>query len=187
MTVPAPRILAGALIVSGLVAAGIGAGFARAEESPRAPTPANYFDDDDDDEGGHPGFWAMRHRGDDDGPRAMRNPRSMCLLFTHGRAAALGWIESRLQLTPEQEPAWAAVEAAVKGETEKTLAFCGTLPESLKDATFPAKLEAASGMAQLLADGLGVAKAPVAALYAVLSEEQRKVLDEMGPPHRRDD
>jgi hypothetical protein len=85
-------------------------------------------------------------------------------------------LKERLQITAEQEPAWAAFEAAVSAKMEQRMAR--------RDAGRPSTVEErVARIRDRTATGLAVADA-MEALYGVLTPEQQAVADQyalMGP------
>ncbi len=87
-------------------------------------------------------------------------------------------LHERLKITPAQEPAWAPVAAAMRGNQAEV----GALIESRRAAktsgmTAVESLESYQRIAQAHANGLRNVIAPFAALYSTLSAEQRKTAD----------
>jgi len=118
--------------------------------------------------GGGPGGM-QRPYGRGMGPGGMRGPGTMM-------GSRLVLLKERLQITADQEPAWAAFEAAVSSKMEQRMAR--------RDAGRPSTVEErVARIRDRTATGLAVADA-MEALYGVLTPEQQAVADQyalMGP------
>jgi hypothetical protein len=95
-------------------------------------------------------------------------------------------VEGFVKFTPEQTAAWNDVVAtlrATRADLEKT---CGELLAETGTLTAPAKLDRAERMMELGLEAMRRLRPAVEALYATLSDEQKKIVDDFGPGrHRR--
>lgn len=148
-----------------------------AQETPPGPTAA-------DAPGWRMHRWMDREHRRGWMERGERSPRDMCNRVVDMRAAFLAGAESRLRLSAEQQPAWDAFEAAATANRDEVIAFCATLPDEAGRGTAPERLDQMTGGARLMLAMLEGVNAPFKALYVVLTEDQRKIVDEF-PMHGR--
>ena len=116
---------------------------------------------------------------------AMRNPQQRCEAGIARRAAMAAYMESMLNLTPEQRPLAQKVEAAMQSAAGKEHQLCATLPTDAKAAettTMMDRLNRREQMMQARLDGMKEVQPALQALYAALTPEQKQILDH--PFHR---
>lgn len=168
-------ILAGAaLLAAGAVAAPMAAWSADTPAQPAASAPAQPG-------GGHHGM-GERHHGW--GHRwAMRSPQQRCEAGIARRAARAAYVEALLNLTPEQRPLAAKVEAALQSAGDKERQICASLPTDAKaPATLMDRLNRHEQMMQARLDGMKQVQPALQALYAALTPQQKATFDH--PFHR---
>lgn len=171
------RTLRTAVLAAAGLAAVLAAGPLPAQETPPAPPAA-------DAPGWRMHRWAEREHRRGWREHGPRSPRDMCNRFVDMRAAFLAGAESRLRLSAAQQPAWDAFEAAATANRDEVIAFCATLPDEAGRGTAPERLDQMTGGARLMLAMLEGVNAPFKALYAVLTEDQRRIVDEF-PMHGR--
>jgi len=96
-------------------------------------------------------------------------------------AARLAYVETKLNLTTQQQPLWDKVQSAAQTEEQKERQLCA----SLKPGTESTMLDRMDRMQQFLSarlEGLQAAKPAVQALYQALTPEQQAILNR---PFRR--
>jgi hypothetical protein len=94
-------------------------------------------------------------------------------------------VEGFVKFTPEQTTAWndlVATLRATRADFDKT---CGEILAEPATLTAPAKLDRAERMMELGLEAMRRVRPAVEALYAKLSDEQKKIVDDFGPRHRR--
>lgn len=106
-------------------------------------------------------------------------PRAACAARVHLASAMLGGLHSRLRLTAEQAPAWAAFETAARAGAAEILAFCDTLPAERAPATLSERMARAERAMEVGLAALREVRGPLEALHAVLTPAQRAELDRM--------
>jgi hypothetical protein len=132
--------------------------------------------------GGQPGMGEHHHGW---GHRmAMRSPQQRCESGIARRAARAAYVESLLNLTPDQRPLAAKVEAALQGAADKEHQLCSSLPTDAKaaPATLIDRLNRREQMMQARLDGMKQVQPALQALYAALTPQQKQILDH--PFHR---
>ena len=122
-------------------------------------------------EGGH---FGGRHRG-------ARHGRGLDKICSHDHDERIdeliAFVDSFVDFTPEQAPAWADLTGALRASGDSVDAICDELIAAGKPATAP---EAAARIETVMAAGLDVVRElrpPFAAFYAALDAEQRAALD----------
>jgi hypothetical protein len=169
-------ILAGAaLLASGVVAVPMLAWSADTAPLPSAAAPAQ--------PGGEQHGMGEHHHGW--GHRwAMRSPQQRCEAGIARRAARAAYVEALLNLTPEQRPLAAKVEAAMQSAGDKEHQLCAALPTDAKaaPATLIDRMNRHEQMMQARLDGMKQVQPALQALYAALTPAQKAILDH--PFHR---
>jgi hypothetical protein len=99
----------------------------------------------------------------------------------------LAFLKTELRVTAEQAPAWEALAKAVHDAAESHNAMMQGMMASLDDETFrkmtlPDRLNFQETHLQARLDQIRSVKDAATALYAVLSDDQKKVADEIGLP-----
>ena len=114
----------------------------------------------------------MMRRGD---------PRERCIDRLAWRAARRAYIETKLNLTAQQQPLWDKVQSAAQSEEQRERQLCA----SLKSGAEPTMLDRMDRMEQFLSvrlQALQAAKPAVQALYQALTPEQQAIFNR---PFRR--
>ena len=114
----------------------------------------------------------MMRRGD---------PQERCIDRLARRAAHLAYIETKLDLTAQQQPLWDKVQSAAQTEEQKERQLCA----SLKAGAEPTMLDRMDRMQQFLSarlEALQTARPAVQALYQALTPEQQAIFNR---PFRR--
>ncbi|HEX3884581.1 MAG TPA: Spy/CpxP family protein refolding chaperone [Stellaceae bacterium] len=114
---------------------------------------------------------------------AMRSPQQRCEAGIARRAARAAYVEALLNLTPDQRPLAAKVEAAMQGAAGKEHQLCSSLPTDAKvPATLIDRLNRREQMMQARLDGMKQVQPALQALYSALIPQQKQILDH--PFHR---
>jgi len=114
----------------------------------------------------------MMRRGD---------PRERCIDRLAWRAARRAYVETKLNLTAQQQPLWDKVQSAAQSEEQRERQLCA----SLKSGAEPTMLDRMDRMEQILSvrlQALQAAKPAVQALYQALTPEQQAIFNR---PFRR--
>ena len=109
------------------------------------------------------------------------DPQERCIDRLARHAARLAYVETKLNLTTQQQPLWDKVQSAAQTEEQKERQLCA----SLKPGTESTMLDRMDRMQQFLSarlEGLQAAKPAVQALYQALTPEQQAILNR---PFRR--
>ncbi|SKA30197.1 LTXXQ motif family protein [Enhydrobacter aerosaccus] len=115
------------------------------------------------------------------GPRPGRQPADMCLDRMAAKAALVAYTKARLNLTSEQLGAWQEVETVLGGARQDERAACA---KPLPNPEQVDALQRNEGLRTRLAsqlDRLNKLDGPMHKLVALLSPEQRQVLDRLPP------
>ncbi|HEY1797444.1 MAG TPA: Spy/CpxP family protein refolding chaperone [Stellaceae bacterium] len=166
-------ILAGAaMLAAGAVAVPLAAWSADAPpEQPTTLAPAQ------------PGTDHARMMGEHHHGWAMRSPQQRCEAGIARRAAMAAYVESMLNLTPEQRPLAAKVETAMQTAGDKERQLCASLPtDANAQSTVMDRLNQRQQMMQARLDGMKQVQPALQALYAALTPQQKAILDH---PHHR--
>jgi periplasmic protein CpxP/Spy len=169
-------ILAGAaLLAAGAVAVPMLAWSADTPAQPAASAPAQPGGDNHG-MGEHHHGWG--HHG------AMRSPQQRCESGIARRAARAAYVEALLNLTPEQRPLAAKVDAALQGAADKEHQLCAALPTdaTAAPATLIDRMNRREQIMQARLDGMKQVQPALQALYAALTPQQKATLDH--PFHR---
>ena len=114
----------------------------------------------------------MMRRGD---------PQERCVDRLAWRAARRAYVETKLNLTAQQQPLWDKVQSAAQTEEQRERQLCA----SLKAGAEPTMLDRMDRMEQFLSvrlQALQAAKPAVQALYQALTPEQQAIFNR---PFRR--
>jgi len=114
----------------------------------------------------------MMRRGD---------PQERCIDRLAWRAARRAYVETKLNLTAQQQPLWDKVQSAAQSEEQRERQLCA----SLKSGAEPTMLDRMDRMEQILSvrlQALQAAKPAVQALYQALTPEQQAIFNR---PFRR--
>lgn len=117
-------------------------------------------------------------------PPAQVAPRDLCIDAVAGEAGGLGYMAVKLNIAAAQQPAWRRVEDAVTAGTAAKRKLCLALAAA-GDAAPPALPEAMAWQRDVLVAELAELQQlqpAIAALFDVLSPEQRAALTPPGPP-----
>jgi len=107
------------------------------------------------------------------------SPKAMCQDMVARRIGNRAYLKARLELKPEQMTAWNAFEKASDEASAKSNARCATLPADLKERpSYVDRLSMEEGAMKARIATIEAVKPSLAALYAVLSPEQKAVLDQ---------
>jgi len=114
----------------------------------------------------------MMRRGD---------PQERCMDRLARHAARLAYVETKLNLTAQQQPLWDKVQSVAQTEGQKERQLCA----NLKPGAEPTMLDRMDRMQQFLSarlEGLQAARPAVQALYQALTPEQQAIFNR---PFRR--
>jgi hypothetical protein len=119
----------------------------------------------------------------------MRNfsPKTMCEEHIARRIGNRAYLKSRLDLKPEQVTAWNTFEKAADEASAKEKARCASLPTEMKTLpSFADRFNRREEMMKTRVESLEAVKPSLMALYAMLTPEQKAILDRpmMGGHHR---
>lgn len=115
------------------------------------------------------------------------SPKSMCLDMAARRIGDRAYLKARLELKPEQMTAWNAFEKAADEASAKSMARCQTLPTEMKERpSYLERLTMEEDVMKARIATIEAVKPPLTALVAVLTPEQKAILDRprMGFAHR---
>lgn len=106
------------------------------------------------------------------------SPKAMCQDMVARRIGARAYLKARLDLKPEQMTAWNAFEKAADEASAKSNARCAALPAELKDRpNYVDRLSMEEDAMKARVASIEAVKPTLTALYAILSPEQKAVLD----------
>ena len=106
------------------------------------------------------------------------SPQAMCQDQVARRIGNRAYLKARLELKPEQMTAWNAFEKASDEASAKATARCATLPAELKERpNYVDRLSMEESAMKARVASIEAVKPTLVALYAVLSPEQKLVLD----------
>ena len=109
----------------------------------------------------------MMRRGD---------PQERCIDRLAWRAARRAYVETKLNLTAQQQPLWDKVQSVAQSEEQRERQLCA----SLKSGAEPTMLDRMDRMEQFLSvrlQALQAAKPAVQALYQALTPEQQAIFN----------
>lgn len=106
------------------------------------------------------------------------SPKNMCLDQVARRIGNRAYIKARLELKPEQMTAWNAFEKASDEASTKANARCTTLPAEMKERpNYVDRLSMEEDAMKARVASIEAMKPTLVAFYAVLSPDQKAVLD----------
>ena len=115
------------------------------------------------------------------------SPKAMCEEHIARRIGNRAYLKSRLDLKPEQLSAWNTFEKAADEASSKEKAKCASLPTEMKTPpNFADRFNRREEMMKTRLESLETVKPSLMALYAMLTPEQKAILDRpmMGGHHR---
>ena len=115
------------------------------------------------------------------------SPKAMCEEHIARRIGNRAYLKSRLDLKPEQITAWNTFEKAADEASAKEKARCASLPTEMKTPpNFADRFNRREEMMKTRLESLEAVKPSLMALYAMLTPEQKAILDRpmMGGHHR---
>jgi LTXXQ motif family protein len=110
------------------------------------------------------------------------NPEQRCIDRLARRAAHRAYVETELNLTPEQRPLWDRLQNIAQGEQQRERQLCQQMQPD-EELTTLDRMNRAQQFLTARLDALQAAKPAVQALYQSLTPEQREIFDH---PFRRD-
>ncbi len=106
------------------------------------------------------------------------SPKDMCLDQVARRIGDRAYFKARLELKPDQMTAWNAFEKAADEASAKAGARCATLPAEMKERpNVVDRLSMEESAMKARVATIEAVKPTLTALYAVLSPEQKAILD----------
>jgi len=106
------------------------------------------------------------------------SPKAMCQDMTARRIGDRAYLKARLELKPEQMAAWTAFEKAADEASAKESARCATLPAEMKDMpNVVERMTMREDMMKARLASIQSVKPALQALYAVLTPEQKTIID----------
>jgi len=106
------------------------------------------------------------------------SPKSMCQDMLARRIGNRAYIKARLELKPEQMTAWNAFEKASDEANTKSNARCAALPAEMKERpNYVDRLSMEEDAMKARVASIEAVKPTLTALYAVLTPEQKAILD----------
>jgi LTXXQ motif family protein len=113
------------------------------------------------------------------------SPKAMCEEHIARRIGNRAYIKARLDLKPEQLPAWNTFEKAADEASTKEKAKCASLPTEMNTpADFTTRFNRREEMLKARLDSLEAVKPSLMALYAMLTPEQKALFDRPMGGHR---
>jgi periplasmic protein CpxP/Spy len=94
-------------------------------------------------------------------------------------------VEGFIKFTPEQNAAWVELVATLRTVRADFDKVCGEMDATSAPRGVPAKLDRAERMMEFGLDGMRRVRPAVEALYAKLSDAQKKIVDDFGGHGRR--
>jgi hypothetical protein len=106
------------------------------------------------------------------------SPKAMCQDTVARRIGNRAYLKARLELKPDQMTAWNAFEKASDEASARSNARCATLPAEMKERpSYVDRLSMEEDTMKARVATIEAVKPTLTALYAVLSPEQKAVLD----------
>jgi hypothetical protein len=107
------------------------------------------------------------------------SPKAMCQDMVARRVGNRAYLKARLELKPEQMTAWNAFEKASDAASAKSNVRCAALPAEMKERpSYVDRLSMEEDAMKARVATIEAVKPTLVALYAVLSPEQKAVLDQ---------
>ncbi len=91
----------------------------------------------------------------------------------------LAYLKGELGITDAQTKAWDAYAAAVKTRTELMQGMHATMVETMQKGTATERMDARIAGMEAMLDSLKALKPATEGLYSVLTDEQKKVADDL--------
>lgn len=91
----------------------------------------------------------------------------------------LAYLKAELGITDEQTEAWNGYAKAVEGRLESMQTIHNSMWETLQKGTAPERMDARIASMEAMLEAMKALKPATEALYAALSEEQKKLADEL--------
>ncbi len=117
-----------------------------------------------------------------------RGPRGLARVCDHGEAAmaaGLAFLEVRLGITDDQQPAWDRFEQAMDEAVQPVRALCADLPDpGNPPKTVPERMERMDRMAETAYATFQEAQTAVLTFYQELTPEQQDIADGLMPGPR---
>jgi hypothetical protein len=114
--------------------------------------------------------------------RAAFNPKAFCLDRVARRAGNRTYLKVKLELKPEQMPAWDAFAKASDAADVKDTARCNALPSEMKERpSYVDRLSMEESFMKARVERIEAVKPTLIALYDMLTPEQKAVLDRPRP------
>lgn len=105
-----------------------------------------------------------------------RDPQQRCIDRLAWRAARRAYVETELDLTPEQRPLWDKIQGIARNEQQRERQLCDQLKPG-EEMTVLDRMDRAQQFLSAKLDALQSAKPAVQALYQALSPEQKEIFD----------
>jgi len=114
------------------------------------------------------------------------SPKAMCEEHIARRIGNRAYLKSRLDLKPEQVAAWNTFEKAADEASAKEKVKCTSLPMEMKTPpNFADRFNRREEMLKTRVESLEAVKPSLMALYAMLTPEQKAILDRPMEGHHR--
>ena len=110
-----------------------------------------------------------------------QDPQERCVDRLARHAARLAYVETKLNLTAQQQPLWDKVQSAAQTEEQKERQLCASLKPGA-EPTMPDRMDRMQQFLSARLEGLQAAKPAVQALYQALTPEQQAIFNR---PFRR--
>ncbi len=105
-----------------------------------------------------------------------RDQQQRCIDRLAWRAARRAYVETELDLTPEQRPLWDKIQGIARNEQQRARQLCDQLKPG-EEMTVLDRMDRAQQFLSAKLDALQAAKPAVQALYQSLSPEQKEIFD----------
>ena len=142
------------------------------QATPQAQTPGHMMD--------HEGMMGSRRMGpgmmDGDGPDDM-----MCMMMGRHVEGRLAFLKTELKITADQEPLWTAYAEAARANSKAMAGRCATMMNKSNASTMklPDRLDQHEQLMAAQLEALRAVNKALKPLYAALSEEQKKAVEEI--------
>jgi LTXXQ motif family protein len=125
--------------------------------------------------------WPMMRHAMWRGGMMRGDPQERCVDRLARRAAHRAYVETKLDLTAQQQPLWDKLQSIAQAEQQKERQLCGQL-KPRAESTVLDRMDRAQQFLSARLDALQSAKPAIQALYQALTPEQRAIMDH---PFRR--
>lgn len=115
-------------------------------------------------------------------PARPAGPNEACLDMMAHRAAGRAYLKARLDLTPQQLPAWQELETVAGQDEAEERRVCASLPAKPDELSLMQRLDGAEERATLQLAHLRKVSEAFKKLAATLSPEQQRLIDQSMPP-----